>query len=290
MIDGVFRGSDAVRRGVLTRNMLAGPRFVRVFPDVYAPAGIPLDLGSRSRAAYALVAGREGVLAGWSAAHLLGADAAPRDAPAEVLVDVDVRAHRGLAVRRGRASGADVVEVGGCRATSPLRTAWDLARRLRVDEGVVAVDALARCGGFAPEELLVRCAAAPGARGCRRLDEVVALADPRAESPMETRLRLLLVRGGLPAPQVQFRLLDEYGFAVARFDLAYPDVMLAIEYDGRGHDTRVLSAGDRFRDGTTGSFGWHTMRFGHDDVAVSRPRTVELVRDMLVRRARLLGV
>ncbi|WP_214368157.1 hypothetical protein [Pseudonocardia sp. H11422] len=180
-----------------------------------------------------------------------------------------------------------MARVGRCRVTSALRTAWDLARRLDVVEAVVAVDALARRGGFAPADLLVRRAEEPGARGCRRLDGVTALADARAESPMETRLRLLLVLAGLPLPMVQYRLLDEHGFDVARFDLAYPDALLAIEYDGDGHRTRALSNDDRWRDTTTGDHGWHTMRFGYDDIALSRPRTVELVRNMLDRRLRL---
>lgn len=84
-------------------------------------------------------------------------------------------------MRYGRAEGADVAEALGCRVTSPPRTAWDLARRLSLVEAVVAVDALAHGATFAPAELLVR----RGARRCRRVDRIVALADPRAESPME---------------------------------------------------------------------------------------------------------
>jgi very-short-patch-repair endonuclease len=113
----------------------------------------------------------------------------------------------------------------------------------------------------------------------------LALADPRAESPMESRLRLLLVRAGLPPPVVQHEMVDEYGFVVARFDLAYPEAMLAIEYDGRGHRRREYSSDDRWRDGTTADAGWHTMPFGYDDVMVTKPRTVQLVRNQLTLRA-----
>lgn len=86
VLDGPFRGSEAVRRGLLTWNQLLGPRFQRVFPDIYASADLTLDLAIRSRAAALLVANQGGVLAGYSAAALLGADCAPLDAPAEVLV------------------------------------------------------------------------------------------------------------------------------------------------------------------------------------------------------------
>jgi hypothetical protein len=160
------------------------------------------------------------VLGGYSAAALLGADCAPRNAPAEVIVPHRFVAHRGLRVRRDHLAEQDVLETGDVRVTTPLRTAWDLARRLTLVEAVVAVDALARRrrsdvrwalarggdvarggavahadalahggGAFTPADLLVKRAVEPGARGCRRLDRVVALADPRAESPPETRLR-----------------------------------------------------------------------------------------------------
>ena len=99
---------------------------------------------------------------------------------------------------------AEIVRAGRCRVISPLRTAWVLSRRLDRTEAVVAVDALARRGRFPPDRLLQVRAARPGARGAARLDQLVVLADPGAESPMETRLRLLLVNHGLPAPQVQY--------------------------------------------------------------------------------------
>jgi len=52
---------------------------------------------------------------------------------------------------------------------------------------------------------------------------------------MESRLRVGLVRAGLPAPLVQFVITDEYDFPLARVDLAYPAAKLAIEYDGAHH-------------------------------------------------------
>jgi hypothetical protein len=73
----------------------------------------------------------------------------------------------------------------------------------------VALDALSHGGAFTPGDLLARAAAEPGARGCRRLAEVVALAEPKAESPPQTRLRVALVRAGLPRPVAQYRVVDE---------------------------------------------------------------------------------
>jgi hypothetical protein len=175
-----FRGAEALAAGRLTRSQLYGPRFVRVYPDVYVASDAKLDLATLSRAGYLLVRDRGGVLAGYSAAILLGADCAPRNAPAEVLVATNSRPHPRLRIHRGRAEGGDVCTVDGIRVTSARRTAWDLVRRLPLEEAVVAVDALARRGGFDPEYLLTRRDEQPGARGVRGLAAVMALHAVRA--------------------------------------------------------------------------------------------------------------
>jgi hypothetical protein len=204
VLDGPFRGSDTVAHGLLTKNHLRGPRYTRLFPDIYLSARAdPPDLVERSRAAYLLVKGH-GVLGGFSAAALLGADCARGRVPAEVIVERDIRRHPGLLVRRGRVTGPDLWGAQYCCVTSPMRTAWDLARRLDLVEAVVAVDALARVSGsgvspFEPAELLLRRLAEPGARGCRRLDRVVALADPpRRVADGDTAAAA--ARAGRPAP------------------------------------------------------------------------------------------
>ncbi|GAA1875053.1 hypothetical protein GCM10009836_65350 [Pseudonocardia ailaonensis] len=291
MLDAPFRGSDAVASGLLTPGALRGHRFVRVFPDVYVPADLPLTFEVRSRAGHVLTERRGGVLAGYSAAVLLGASCEPRGAPAEVIVPSHVRRVPGLLSRQGDVDPAERVAIGSVPVTSRFRTAWDLARRLPLLDAVVAVDALARPARpgrpprFDPLDLLDRRTSSPGARGCRRLDEVVVLADPRAESPPETLMRLALVFAGL-RPRVQHELLDARGDVVARFDLAFPEVLLAVEYDGEDHDDTL----DRARDLRTGAFGWHTMRFRGADV-LSRPdRMVALVEAQILHRRGLPDV
>lgn len=280
MIDRPFLGTEALAQGLLTRAQLYGKRYRRLFPGVYAPADAQLDLATRSLAAYLFVRGRSGVLAGYSAAHSLGADCAPRNAPAEVLVPCRIQPPPMLRVRYGTPAVEDVVDAQGCRVTGPGRTAWDLARRLPIVEALVAVDALARATGFPPAELLERRSREPGARNCRRLDEVVALADPRSESPGESRLRVGLVRAGLPTPEVQYRFLDEYGFVLARIDLAYPHALLAIEYDGAVHFTTRVGKRDRHRDAVLAGYGWLTMRMVDDDLA-TMPQTVQRIAHQL---------
>ncbi|GAA5145122.1 hypothetical protein GCM10023321_02520 [Pseudonocardia eucalypti] len=292
MLDGPFRGSEAIRRGALTRARLRGRRFRRVFPDVYVPTDWPDDLRTRSLAGYLLVRGQGGVLAGYSAALLCGVDCAPRGAPAEVLITGDARAHPGLRVSRGRVDDLDLAVVHSCRMTRPVRTAWDLARRLPLLEAVVAVDGLARQGRFDPAELLARRRDGPGARGCRRLDAVVDLADPRAESPPETRLRVLVVRAGLPKPEVQYEVRDEYGFTLARADLAYPDARLAIEYDGAVHFDRLHNQRDQDRDARLASHGWLTLWVRADGLGKGALNTVaRIARTLAIRlAARYAGI
>ncbi|WP_222263215.1 endonuclease domain-containing protein [Modestobacter marinus] len=74
----------------------------------------------------------------------------------------------------------------------------------------------------------------------------MALADGRAESPPESRLRVLLTMAGLPpVPQWSVRRAD--GVFIARVDLAYPAVRLAVEYDGAWHGEPGQLGRDRRR-------------------------------------------
>jgi len=282
--DAPFRGAEAIRAGDVTWGQLRGPRYQRVFPDVYAPAALELDLAARSRGAYLLVRDHGGVLAGYSAALLLGADCARPDARAEVIVPGGRRTHPGIRVQRATVPPADIAIAGGCRLTNPARTAWDLARRLPTVEAVVAVDALARVGRFDPAALLARRGREPGARGCRHLDDVLALADWRAESPMETRLRVALTRVGLP-PEPQYSIYDEYGFVLARVDLAYPAAKLAVEYDGSTHFDRRRAELDHERDTQLAGHGWQTQRVNRTGMGLALLQTVTQVHRLLVLRA-----
>jgi hypothetical protein len=281
MLDGAFRGSAAVAAGEVTPGQLRGPRFRRIFPDIYVPAVAELDLAVRSRAAYLLVTGR-GAVAGWSAAELLGAGCAPRDWPAEVLVTAgDLRSHRGLLVHRGTLGSGDTRRIGDVVCTSALRTAYDLARWCALVDAVVALDSLSALGGFAPARLVELRRQRIGARNCRRIARVADLADPRSESAMESRLRLLLVMSGLPRPDVQYAVADEHRRVVAYLDLVYPRHRIGIEYDGAHHLTPAQVAKDIRRGTRLLDLGWHVYRFTAPDVLRTPDRIVHLVRTAL---------
>lgn len=149
-----FRGSSAVQRGLLTDRVLRGPRHRRLFHDIYLRADVPADLVARWCGASLLVPG-QGVLSGYSAAELLGARCAPTETNAELTVPGgDFREQPGLTIHRDFLAADEISDSGGVPVTTALRTAWDLARWLPTVEAVVAMDALAKDGQFAPRAVL----------------------------------------------------------------------------------------------------------------------------------------
>ncbi|HVH23913.1 MAG TPA: hypothetical protein VNA11_15800 [Pseudonocardia sp.] len=279
-----FRGSAAIRAGLVTPGQLRGPRYLRLFPDTYVrrerePPGLCL----RSYAAH-LYSGRRGILAGYSAADRQGAPCDPKGpVPAELTVGrIDLRSRKGLIVHRNKLRTDEYQVIDGVPVTTHLRTSYDLARWAgELVEAVVAVDALANRGRFVPSDVLELAGRYPGARGCARLPRVVELADRRAGSPMESRLRLVLVLRGLPVPEVQFPVLDDQRKRAVWLDLAYPERRIGIEYEGEEHTRpeRVLRDVGRY----TGLVdrGWRIYRFTKyevygdpDDIAVKIARAL----------------
>jgi hypothetical protein len=255
-----FRGSRAIAEGLVTAKQLRGPRYVRLFPDVYVDAALEMTFALRSRAAYLLVQGR-GVLCGYSAAELLSAGCGPPNADAEVRIPAgDGRRHAGLRVHRGRLFADEACEVDGVALTTPLFTAWELACRGSLVEAVVAVDTLTRVHGLDLRDVVRVGYRRIGARGSRRLPDVVHLANPLSGSPMETRIRLSIVLGGLPPPVLQHPVGPYF------LDMAYPDLMLGIEYDGREHLSPDRARRDLAREGYLGRRGWDVLRFAAREV------------------------
>lgn len=280
-----FRGSLAIATGVLTRAQLRSSGFRRLFPDIYLRRDVAPTLVVRSRGAQLLVAG-QGALAGYSAAELLGARIAPRDADAEVVVPGgDFRECRGLRVHREQLADDEIETVGDLVVTSAIRTAYDLARWSTQVEGVVAADALGRIGSFGPPALLAIAARYPGARWRARVPLVAELMDPRAESAMETRCRVSLVLRGLPRPELQYQVRDEGGHHVARLDMAYPAAKAGMEFDGEYHQETSRFRADLARHNHLAALGWTVLRASAPDVLRNPDAFAAQVRAILHRRA-----
>lgn len=110
-------------------------------------------------------------------------------------------------------------------------------------------------------------------RGVRRLRAALRLADGGAESPRETRLRLLLIGAGLPTPETQIEFFDDYGDVVIRVDMGWRTWKVAVEYDGVQHwtDSRQRSW-DIDRIAILDSLGWVVIRVSAD--MLRRPEVI----------------
>jgi hypothetical protein len=240
-----FRGTEAVRAGLLTRHELFGPCWTRVLPDVHVRAGTPVDHELLARAAGVLLPG--GVVSGTSAAWLWdvdvdGPDGAARATTVEVTVPPGPdRRVPGLRLRRRRLDPAQVLRVpwlGGLAVTDPCWTALDLAAdpgRGHI-ESVVVLDQFVAAGRATLHDLRALAAGWTG-RGCRVLGRAVADADGLAGSPPETRLRLGLHATDLPRPVAQYVLRTRERRRVKALDFAWPHLRFAVEYDGAVHVT-----------------------------------------------------
>jgi very-short-patch-repair endonuclease len=91
--------------------------------------------------------------------------------------------------------------------------------------------------------------------------------------------------GGLPPPAVQHPVLTRG----ARYylDLAYPDALLAIEYDGADHRGQRRARRDLLREAALVALGWKILRFDADVVLFRPERIAAEVRAELVTRASL---
>jgi hypothetical protein len=212
-----FDVEEARRHGV-TRRQLMGPRWRRLGYKVYASSDIADDPFVRLRAAMCRLP-EAAVFSGPTAAWLHRLDQTSTVIEATIPSPTQISRRARITIRRRRLAPDEVVIRKGLRVTSPLRTVTDLASRLDLVEAVVVLDT-------ALHKKLIR------------LDQVPLhgeYVEPASESPMETRLRMLLVLAGLPRPKAQISLHDDHGWFLGRADLYYPERRLVIEYDGATH-------------------------------------------------------
>ncbi|WP_091365772.1 hypothetical protein [Geodermatophilus telluris] len=285
---GPFRGTTAVARGLLTADQLRSSAWRRLFRDVYLHRDVPVTHELRAVAAAGLLL-PGAVVSGRSAAVLWGVELAGAGDDVELTVPPGRHPVRvgGLRVRRASLARDDVERRRGALATTPEATALDLARRLGADDAVVAVDRVLASRLVDLEDLRVRAVRCTG-RGSARARAVCALADGRSESPQETRLRLLLLRAGLPAPVPQFTVRAGGRF-VARVDLAWPALRVAVEYDGRWHAEAGRFARDRRRLNRLQEAGWRVVFVTAEDLFRPLELTARVDRALADARVRSSG-
>lgn len=219
---GAFAGRDV--RDLVTRRQLSSAAYERLCRGAYraaGPDGDPTTYADRVSGFLAVLPHRA-VLVGATAAWAGGAWTPWPDDPVEVNVvpPGSVRRRDGL-VRTARTYGEDDVErTQWGTASTPARTALYLARHSPAGTAVPVLDAVLARTGLRVDDLLAHLDSSPPGRGTRRARETLRLTDPRAESPRESLLRLLVRSAGLPDPVVQHVVRLPHG--LARLDLAWP--------------------------------------------------------------------
>lgn len=262
---GPFTVARARQLGLSWRS-LQTPRWTRLSRGQYCSSDMPREIRLMLRAVEQRLP-REHAFSGLTAAWMWGLNVSPSN-PIEVTIgrDVPVRARAGISLRRAALPKSDVVVRRGFRVTSPFRTVRDLGSRPDAIESVVAVDMALHMELVALSELISYVDTHSGEKGIKRLRRAIRSADARSESPMETRLRMHLIKAGLPVPQIQAQLHDARGEFVGRVDLYYSDCRLVIEYDGENHKDRLTS--DVRRQNALVNAGYQILRFTSVDLRV----------------------
>jgi len=274
----VFVGGEALRGGKLSRYQLR-TEFRAIYPDIYVPHWTSPSLRMRSEAAW-LWSGRRGILAGLAAAALHGSNWIDDDEPVE-LIWRNQHSPDGVITRNQRFEDDEVTRVARLPVTTPARTAFDLGRLLRTGEAVARLDALMRARPFSIEDVLLLTKRHPGARGVRQLRAILPRIDSGAASPKETWLRLLLIDAGLPAPETQIPVQENWRL-VGVLDMGWEKYKVAAEYDGDQHRTsRRQYVRDMRRLKALEGLGWIVNRV----IAEDKPDdVVRRVRQALRRR------
>jgi hypothetical protein len=130
----------------------------------------------------------------------------------------------------------DVDEWHGVPMTTPERTCFGLMRASSLTEGVVWGDSFLHAGLLTSQGLMRYAIERPQWPHIRKVREAIALARPGAASQMESRLRMVIVLGGLPEPDW---LNEPYYDADGTFrgipDMRFRQPNFGIEYDGEQH-------------------------------------------------------
>ena len=182
---------------------------------------------------------------------------------------------RQLHTHRARLDRDEVVDIDGRSVTAVPRTLVDLARALPFDEGVVAVDHALHArlvSGRTLAEAVERASPRPGIRRARR---TIRFADGASESVGESRSRVIIHCGGLPAPRCQMPIYDRHGFVWARPDFAWEELGTLGEFDGAGKYGRSVPAGqtpgdvvyeEKLREDRLRDLGWTVVRWTWADL------------------------
>ncbi len=273
---GVFTVEQARER--LTewevRRLVAAGRWRRTrWRGVLADAELPGSLGVQVRAA-ALVVGPDLVACHSTAAALwrfdvLGGDTVHFLGPPSVAN----RSRPGIRVHPSVLGTDDAVLIDGVWCTPPARTACDVVRSSAPIDGLATLDAALGTRECTRAELAAEVERQRGLREVIRLRRLVPHANGRAESPMESRMRWRFIDGGLPAPDVQVRVLGDGRSWY--LDTGWREQRVAAEFDGHeAHMTPEQLRDDRRRHNWLTEHRWTLLHVTAADVYRDHRRMV----------------
>jgi very-short-patch-repair endonuclease len=259
-----FAQLRASASGRAIRKALASGSIQRIAKGVYAlpPAEDPV----------AAARAQGGVVSHESAAVLHEFDVL--DLPTTAQVTVPRGHHRRTSTIDCDLYWADEVPALDGRTTK-LRTVLDCARTLPFAAGLCVADSALRKGGIQQAQLVTAAAPLLGP-GSARARQVAGAADGRAESPLESVLRAVLLEAGIDCFVPQWVVQDE-SFS-ARIDLAHPGLRIALEADSFAHHgTRSALTRDCRRHANLTIRGWRLIRFSWEDVMLDPGWVVKVV-------------
>ncbi|WP_246278065.1 endonuclease domain-containing protein [Phytohabitans rumicis] len=163
------------------------------------------------------------------------------------------------------------VMVHGIPCVPAARCAVDLARTSRRLDALPVLDGALRLGGCTTDDLAAEVALHQRLRGVCQVRELVSLADPGAQCRQESQMRLVIIDGQLPRPELQVAVVDEYGNVRYYLDLGWRRRRVGAEYDGVSHLDRVVARRDRERHNWLVAQGWR-MRYFTDVDLYRRPQ------------------
>jgi hypothetical protein len=277
-VDGPFLGTEALADGRVTRRGLKSG-FRPVYRNVYMPKNQLLTPTTRAKAAW-LWAGRRATLGGLSAAAVHGSKWIDAKDPADLFRLGD--AVEGINIYRDNLAVEEICVVDGMPITTPARTAYDLGRRDILERAVIRLDALANATTLEGHEVAKLIDRHAGSRGIVQLRNAVELMDGGAESPQETRTRLLLMSAGFPRPQTQILVCDVFGYFIGRVDMGWPEWKVGVEYDGPQHwASSAEHARTIERIADLEAEGWIIIRITRDIMRYRRGVFLARVRDAM---------
>jgi len=215
----------------VTTWQLRTSRYRRLFHGVYVSATNRITPLLLARGAL-LLADPRSVASHHTAARIWGA-IVPDDGVTHITCVGRLPQVSGVVARPPK-KGQQGTTFNGVRLTTPTQTFLDLSDCLGLVDLVVLGDSLVKAGRVTPEQLVLAAADFRG-RSRRLARRAASLVRGEVDSPMESRLRLLMVLAGLPEPTINHKIRWPDGSVRFRFDLSYPEHRLIVEYDGRQH-------------------------------------------------------